>query len=109
MADPFHWANGSTTTLVTGAASAYAAFTKLPNGKGQFRYYNAGSTVAFLRKMNQADVDAAVAATAADFPLPPGITEVLTLSNRDASPIVGLAIISPGGAGTVYFTPGDGI
>jgi hypothetical protein len=101
---PFHWLDSSTVSITTGNVSANVALLKLPTADFQIRVYTSCATPVFIRKGQ----DATVTATATDLPIAPASVEVLTLRNLPAAPVTYLAMISPTGSCTVYFTTGAG-
>lgn len=102
---PFHWLEDSTVSITTANTSAPVALKRMPSGITQIRIMTACATTIFIRKGTSASTTA-VAAT--DLPVAPGSVEVLTLLNNETAPITHIAMISPSGSCTVYFTTGQG-
>jgi hypothetical protein len=73
-------------------------------GSRHVRLVNAGNVLAFVR-FGVSSPSAVLAATSADIPLPPGITEVLSAPD-DATHV---AVITASSATTIYVTIGEGI
>lgn len=105
MTNAFHWLDDGTTKISATTSSANGALKRMPTGVTQLRVYNAGTTLAFIRK----GTDSTVFAAATDLPIAPGELEVLTLQNNPASPITHIAAIFATGSGDVYVTVGSGI
>jgi hypothetical protein len=101
---PFSWQDATTVSVTTGASSAAVALQGMPSGQAQVRIVSTCASVVFVRKGGSA----AVTATAADMPIAPGEVEVMTLIDPPSNPTTYLAMISPSGSCTVYFTIGAG-
>lgn len=104
---PFHWLEDATIKISATTTSANQALKRMPTGKAQIRVYNAGTTLAFIRKGTDSNV--AASASNPDLPIAPGAIEVLTLNNRERTPITHIAAVFASGSGDVYVTVGDGI
>lgn len=48
------------------------------------------------------------ASTTADFPIGPGVTEIVRFQNKSGAPLYAAAIAA-GATGKIYFTPGNGV
>lgn len=106
---PFHWLDGSTITISATSTSSDNPLLpagKIPTGRFQLRFFNAGTVTVFIKKGASG---VAATATTADMPIGPGATEVLTVSNLQASPITSIGAITTTTAATLYVTIGAGI
>lgn len=101
---PFHWLEGTTVSITNNNSSGNVALAKRPTGPFQIRIYTPCATPVFIRK----GTDSTVTAAATDLPIAPGSVEVLTLLNDPTAPITYMAMISPSGSCTIYFTTGIG-
>lgn len=101
---PFHWLEGATVSITTGNVSANVALLKQPTGEFQIRLYTSCATPVFIRK----GTDSTASASATDLPIAAGSVEVLTLRNNPTAPVTYMAMISPSGSCTIYFTTGEG-
>jgi hypothetical protein len=104
-AAPFNPSYGNTVTLATAAGAVNG---NLPPASPQVLFVNMGTGVVFVRiKPNGVATDA----SAADCPIPPNGSRVLT-KDSNPSPTNGqtvVSVFSPGGAvGNVYACPGAG-
>lgn len=109
MPDAFHWLDGTTVAISATTSSSDNPLTpagKIPTGKFQLRFYNAGAVAVFIKKGVNG---VAATATTADLPIAPGATEVLTVSNNPSSPITSMAAITASSTATLYMTIGAGI
>lgn len=88
----------STSTTATSLAGAPRS------GAFQVRVVCLGTTPFFLKFGASS-----VSATTGDIPFPAPCDEVLTVSNREDSPVTHAAAITTSGTATVYLTTGDGI
>lgn len=101
---PFAPVLGSTVSLAATNASGNVALSKQPTDQFQLRLYNSGASLAFLNFGN----DNTAAATTANYPLPAGAIEVITIQNKPNAPINYMAAITASGTATVYATVGVG-
>jgi FtsP/CotA-like multicopper oxidase with cupredoxin domain len=104
--DPFHWLDGATVTASVTTSSSDNPLLKVPTGRTQLRFYNAGSVPVFVRKGSGG---VAATATTADLPIAPGSIEVLSVVNSPSAPITSIGAITASGAATLYITTGAGI
>lgn len=104
--DPFHWLDGATVTVSVTTVSSDNALLKVPSGRTQLRFYNAGAVPVFIRRGNSG---VAATATIADMPIAPGATEVLTVSNIPSAPVTSIGAITGSSTATLYITTGAGI
>lgn len=97
--------NGTISLSATTSSTPATLLAGAPRtGRFQVRVMSAGSTPFFL-KFGASGVSAAVTET----PFPAPCDEVLTVDNRDDSPVTHAAAITASGTATVYLTTGDGI
>jgi hypothetical protein len=102
---PFHWLEDSTVSTSNNNSSSSVALKKMPTGEVQIRIVSNCATLMYIRK----GTDSTVTATNTDLPIAPNEVEVLTLNNNPNAPITHLAMISPSGSCTIFFTTGSGI
>jgi FtsP/CotA-like multicopper oxidase with cupredoxin domain len=104
--ESFHWLDGATVTVSATGASSDNPLLKVPTGRFQLRFYNAGTVTVFVKK---GAGGVAAVATTADLPIAPGATEVFTVNNNPSAPITSIGAITAGTAATLYVTSGAGI
>lgn len=105
---PFHALDGATITIsaTTSSGNTNLPMDKMPTGKVQIRFYNAGLVPVFWRK-SIAGVSG-TALVASDTPIAPGSVEVFTLNNNPNAPVTGIAAITGSSTATLYATLGAG-
>lgn len=100
MSMPFR-PSGSTVSIDVSASSQRVSIADAPTS---IRVMNNGSATVWL---NFGDATV-TAATGTGYPVGPGVTEVVSVSNNAAGAIY-FAAIAAGATGRVYCTPGSGI
>lgn len=103
---PFHWLDAATVTCSVTTSPGDFPLLRIPTGKLQLRFYNAGAVPVFIRKGSGG---VAAVATTADMPIAPGATEVLTVNNNPSAPITSIGAITGSSTATLYITPGAGL
>lgn len=102
---PFRPILNGTVNIGASTSSAASMLAGAPrSGPFQVRVVSTGTTPFFLKFGA-----AGVSATSGDLPFPAPCDEVMTVSNRDDTPITHAAAITSTGTATVYLTMGDGI
>jgi hypothetical protein len=103
MMPPFSAQPAATVNIDVSGTAQSVQITKNP-GIRQIRVMNNGTATVWI-KFGKATGDAAT--VAADVPVGPGVTEVLT-AKIDGGP-VWVSAIAAGATGKIYFTPGVGL
>jgi FtsP/CotA-like multicopper oxidase with cupredoxin domain len=104
--EPFHWLDGATVVANATTSSTDYPLLKVPTGRTQLRFYNAGAVPVFIRKGSGG---VAATATVTDLPIAPGSIEVLSVVNSPNAPITSIGTITASGSATLYITTGVGI
>lgn len=92
------------TVLIDVSSSSQAVALGANRSISQVRIMNNGSATVWVGF----GTSAVTASLTADFPVGPGVTEVLSVRSISGAPLYAAAIAA-GSTGKIYFTPGSGI
>lgn len=103
---PFSPKPGRTVLAAANASAQYVQITfanKDALAPHQIRMMNNGTATVWVRFAKETGI---AASATADFPVGPGVTEVLTVKISDGP--IWASVIAAGSTGNIYFTPGIG-